>query len=796
MAGKEAVGTMDQDKLLEEALQVVKEQAFRMKRSIDGSRLMEGLKHASKMLCELRTSMLSPKSYYELYMAISDELGHLELFLVDQFQKGKKISDLYELVQYAGNIIPRLYLLVTVGAVYIKAKQIPVKDILKDLVEMCRGVQHPLRGLFLRNYLLQSIKRDLPESSDTESKDGCVDDSIDFVLLNFSEMNKLWVRMQHQGHSRNRVQREKERRELRILVGTNLVRLSSLEGVTPDAYMTKILPAIMEQIVSCKDPIAQEYLMECIIQVFPDENHLQTLDSFLGVCSQLHDGVNVKNIVISLIDRLAGYVARDGADVLPESLNLYTIFSEHVAQIIGNRPKMNPEDCVAMQWSLMNLARKCYPSNLEFIDSVFAAAVALMEERGLEKLSHSDAVSKELVKLTKFAVENFDSVATALGLANFSAMFSLFGFELRQELAQYMLRDVVTRNTQLGDLELVQTFLEVIAPTIADQEDQPKDEEVDMLDFMEEQSLVGRFVSLLHADAADTQYQIMSLTKKALSGGGPARLKVTMPGVVFQAFRLARRYHTAGEEDPLWEKKLKKIFGFCHTIISGLAKAEFHELALRLFLQAALTANRLAFSETESVAYEFWSQAITLFEEEITESTAQISAITLMVGSLESMVCFGEENFTALATQCTKVSMKLIKKPDQARGVLKCSHLFWSAKVTENSGEESRDGKQVLKCLSKAKKIANSCMEPLAKAAIFVEILNRAMLYYEWGAAEVSVDLVQEFVREVRESLEGIDAEEEPDVVGVKEYFANTLASIKLKQAASTGELSYQGGEF
>jgi len=56
----------------------------------------------------------------------------------------------YELVQYAGNIIPRLYLLVTVGAVYIKAKQVPTKDIMKDLVEMCRGVQHPLRGLFLR----------------------------------------------------------------------------------------------------------------------------------------------------------------------------------------------------------------------------------------------------------------------------------------------------------------------------------------------------------------------------------------------------------------------------------------------------------------------------------------------------------------------------------------------------------------------------------------------------------------------------------------------------------------------
>jgi vacuolar protein sorting-associated protein 35 len=39
---------------------------------------------------------------------ITDELKHLELFLVDEFQKGRKVSDLYELVQYAGHIIPRL----------------------------------------------------------------------------------------------------------------------------------------------------------------------------------------------------------------------------------------------------------------------------------------------------------------------------------------------------------------------------------------------------------------------------------------------------------------------------------------------------------------------------------------------------------------------------------------------------------------------------------------------------------------------------------------------------------------
>lgn len=56
------------------------------------------------------------------------------------------------------------------------------------------------------------------------------------MLMNFAEMNKLWVRMQHQGHSRERERREREREELRILVGTNLVRLCQLESINLDKY--------------------------------------------------------------------------------------------------------------------------------------------------------------------------------------------------------------------------------------------------------------------------------------------------------------------------------------------------------------------------------------------------------------------------------------------------------------------------------------------------------------------------------------------------------------------------------
>lgn len=53
--------------------------------------------------------------------------------------------------------------------------------------------------------------------------------------------------------------------------------------------------------MSCKDAISQEYLMECVIQVFPDEYHLATLHEFLHACSELDEGVQVDLIFFSFI---------------------------------------------------------------------------------------------------------------------------------------------------------------------------------------------------------------------------------------------------------------------------------------------------------------------------------------------------------------------------------------------------------------------------------------------------------------------------------------------------------------
>ena len=71
------------------------------------------------------------------------------------------------------------------------------------------------------------------------------------------------------------------------------------------ALQEGVLARMMEQILQCKDDIAQQYLMQCVIQGFPDEFHLGTLDALLGALPSLQAGVRIHIILASILDRLA-----------------------------------------------------------------------------------------------------------------------------------------------------------------------------------------------------------------------------------------------------------------------------------------------------------------------------------------------------------------------------------------------------------------------------------------------------------------------------------------------------------
>ncbi|XP_073847876.1 vacuolar protein sorting 35 isoform X1 [Musca autumnalis] len=790
----------DQEKLLAEAIGAARKQAFQMNHFLDKDRMLDALKCASAMLSELRTSMLSPKSYYELYMVITDELCRLELYLSE---KATKETDHYELVQYSHTIVPRLYLLITVGIVYIKNDPSLKRSILKDLVEMCRGVQHPLRGLFLRNYLLQCTRNILPDVLVAENEhEGNVYDAIDFVLTNFAEMNKLWVRMQHQGHSSEKTRREKEREELKILVGTNLVRLSQLESASLEIYQRLILPGILEQVVSCRDAIAQEYLMECIIQVFPDEFHLQTLDPFLKSCAQLQTGVNVKNIIICLIDRLATYNQRSGKNngtdiesIIPPEVKLFEVFSVQVANIVQNRSDMPLEDTISLQIALLNLAQKVYPDRVDYVDKVLGTTAQILESLNMNNISHLLSVNQELSRLLRICIDFYNNVLTVIQLKNFCPLLDKFDYTSRKTLALYLVMNVLEFETLIPTAEQVDAVLNIITPLIKDDEtasnNKGQEPVVDFDEFAEEQGIVARFVHLLKSEDPDMQYKILQSARKHLGAGGPHRIKFVLPPLVFSAYQLAYKYKAQeSEHDENWDKKCQKIIQYCHTTISALAKADLAELALRLYLQGALVIGEIGYTNHETVAYEFMTQAFSLYEDEISDSKAQLAAITLIMSTLEQMKCFGEENADPLRTNCALAASKLLKKPDQCRGVVACAALFWSGK---KNGEEMRDEKKTLDCLKKGARIASQCLDNGVQVQLYVELLNHYLFYFERGNTLITVAMLNQLIAKINEELPNLEPSEETKQIEM--HYKNTLAHIKSRIESNDAalEVSFAG---
>ncbi|KDP36898.1 hypothetical protein JCGZ_08189 [Jatropha curcas] len=771
-------GIEDEEKWLAEGIAGVQQNAFYMHRALDANNLREVLKYSALMLSELRTSKLPPHKYYELYVRAFDELRKLEIFFTDESRHGVSVVDLYELVQHAGNILPRLYLLCTVGSVYIKSKEVSAKDVLGDLVEMCRGVQHPMRGLFLRSYLAQVTRDKLPNfGSEYAGDTNTAMDAVEFVLQNFIEMNKLWVRMQYQGPARVREKQEKERSELRDLVGKNLHVLSQIEGVDLEVYRDTVLPRVLEQVVNCKDDLAQYYLMDCIIQVFPDEYHLQTLDTLLGACPQLQPTVDVKTVLSQLMERLSNYAA-SSEDVLPEFLQVeaFTKLSSAIGKVIEAQVDMPIFGATTLYLSLLTFTLRVHPDRLDYVDQVLGACVKKLSE--LPKLEDSRAI-KQIVALLSAPVERYNNVVTALTLSNYPRVMDRLDNETNKLMAMVIIQSIMKNNTCISSADKVEVLFELIKGLIKDLNGTTVDE-LDEEDFKEEQNSVARLIHMLYNDDPEEMLKIICTVRKHVMVGGPKRLPFTVPPLIFASLRLIRQLNSqdgevVGEELPATPKK---IFQLLNQTIEALSSVPSPELALRLYLQCAEAANDC---DLEPVAYEFFTQAFVLYEEEIVDSKAQVTAIHLIIGTLQRMNVFGVENRDTLTHKATGYSAKLLKKPDQCRAVYACSHLFW---VDDQDG--IKDGERVLLCLKRALRIANAAQQMAnvtsgsnGPVILFVEILNKYLYFFEKGNPQVTSAVIQGLVELINTEMQSDSSTPDP---AAKAFFACTLRYIQFQK--------------
>ncbi|VDK23439.1 unnamed protein product [Taenia asiatica] len=799
---------------------------------------MDGLHCCANALRGLRTSGLSPKSYYELYIKATEVLNIVDVYLTDEFQQGRSIPHLYEIVQYVSNVLPRLYLLITVGVVYIRVGELPCREILRDLVEMCRGVQHPLRGLFLRNYLLTSIPPSLLPDSLPEKKAevaACdvattpaeverpsVLDSINFILLNFAEMNKLWVRMQHQGHTRDRERREQERRDLRVLVGANLHRLSRLEAINTDLYRSHILPSILTQVIQCHDVIAQEYLMDVIVQTFPDEFHAATLTQLLQACEHLQPAVRLKPIIGSLVERLMRCISeesRSGGEDLFQSLS--TELSQLVrcrADFYTSAPTearlgLPLEDLPGLFAPLLTMAI-CLHSGPDTINQVLISAATALEtlSASSSRIQGGSVLSRELLSLLYLPLYGpggpprsvsssvecatlaifsssvsppptvgmddagaLGSLPVLLDLSGLLRLCTLLDVSARRRFACLFIARTLERASN-GDAEVadnqriiteadLDAFLAVVS-VLVDRQDStivsisPSSSSSTVEDLNEELSLLASAIHLVGRrvetyEDIEAKLLLLSKMRKWLAAGGPVVVRATFPTLVFEAIRLLSVIEVGREKMVADDTEAKdvvaglceRVIAFCHQSATKLIACNASDVALRLFLNCTLVIETVTFEKRPLFAYEFFSQAFTLFEQELSDARAQLSAFGLLVATLwRARRCLDAESAGVLQTQCSRAAFNLLLlRADQSRAVALTAQLLLSypTPIVTTLGEEERDltsakaGESdfegVFKCLQKSRSLADMCMDMDARTQLYVDLLNYHIIYHQQG---------------------------------------------------------------
>lgn len=222
----------------------------------------------------------------------------------------------------------------------------------------------------------------------------------------------------------------------------------------------------------------------------------------------------------------------------------------------------------------------------------------------------------------------------------------------------------------------------------------------------------------------------------------------------------------------------KEIFQLLNQTIEALSSVPSPELALRLYLQCAEAANDC---DLEHVAYDFFTQAFILYEEEIADSKSQVTAIHLIIGSLQRMNVFGVENRDTLTHKATGYSAKLLKKPDQCRAVYACSHLFWV-----DDQDDIKDGERVLLCLKRALRIANAAQQMASVArgssgpvTLFVEILNKYLYFFEKGNPQITSAAIQGLIELIHTEMQSDSTTSSPPSDA---FFSSTIRYIQFQK--------------
>ena len=819
----------EKDLNLEKGLKKIKEQSFHINSAIEKNNLRQCLREAFTMLCELRTEELSPKNYYNLYISVVDVMLNLKNYMIEEINRGRRLIDLYDDVQQAQYVIPRFYLMITVGSIYIEKDPRSTKIIIYDMLGLVKSVQNPIKGLFLRNYLLKMIKDKLPDKDNVYLREGAsFEDSLKFIIENMEEMNRLWIRLSS-GSGSEKMKREKERDELKILIGESMNKLSSLENLTIDLYEKNVLPRLLDIIINSKDKLCQQYLMECIIHAFPDSYNVKCMERLLDAISYLEPGVDIGIIFVSLMQKLGNYFGRqdisaeDSKDkeILELAKNIYPIllrnFNGYMNQNLNsNNKSFDLNKLLGLVLSFMKFSLQCSPAEQksQSINNIFSLALDLSNKQP-HKLD-DDCINK----IGLLLIEPLNSAINIFRMNDFIPLMNFLNYQNKKHLGIKLIETLIkeadnekSSMEKISDLDSLDNVLRFIQPLLGDARDSIQEDEST---YEYEQTIVSKLVYIIRTKNPENIYRILGDLKNIFAHVGINRRRYTLPPLASRIIQFCHDiticYESKLDLIPEKKKNNKYVKGIIdsldiskvqnddifYKLILNLYKLltetidlisqEQPELAFKLFLQSASQANSINCNKEkfQDSCTNFIKNALNIFEEGRYNQNKRYDML-VQLSSLLMTLSINKDVIGTIVEELVKGSQKMVQREDQCKAMLILSQLYFSL---------FKDEKQVMDCLNKARRFADFAMTNPRNLVLFIDYLNKILYFIE--QEEKVIDIKPEQIEDVIELIRGhirtiknIPSDDISFLGNIEAYFKNTIAVIQLRKNDSNNKDFY-----
>ena len=823
---------IEQENCLKQITRIFEHQASLIKIFPSSLNFSKCLFDTSELISLLKLEILTPSNYYLLFTDISELLQEtIENYIRNKASKGIKIKYIYESVQQSQYLIPRVYLMIICGSIYIELNPIKYKEIIYELLNIVKCIQSPLKAFWVRYFLFKNLKDKLPiKIGEYQNNEEYAFEykkiSLFFLMKNLEEMIHYSMRCKKEIYIDRQKLDEKQRINMVSCLEEIIEEISNIKCLDKDAFSNKMLPKLFEIIIEIDDKNdfhLEQTIIMAVIKYFKLELYfeMQGISFILLILTKIIDNksINIVTIFNNILNNYIKLIKKiKKSDEFSSLRNEY--FSRLNETFLLFLSKYNE-----LQILYKNSGEKEFNSfiDLDNYFMIFSYKILKQDNYGqLKGIINSilDYCSKRLKMFTYgFKIETIKKICSLIEVT-LKHKFTIIEYPIIENMIYYLdynhrkhisleliesFENISDEKDKINSLEKIGKLINLIIPLITESNEDLFGEDLD--EYIEEENknkYLNKLVYLLYSDKPEIMIQMLAKLKTFLNSGPIDTTQQTIPSIIYYIINYLKQIELFYRSSILNQnnntknsvqkfalpieiednkEKIEKYFIKLIKDISELLKECIliivnNKQSFKFFLMSSYQINNMNFifelnkNSLYEIFEDFLQSSINILRN-CKDKKIKIEMLLYLIGYLPDFKIFNKEKIRNILDSLIQEFSNIKNTKIEFNAAINiCSLYFSILKDTENMEQ----------LIDKSFQLVSKNLNSSENIYLLITLINKILYYIEKGYKPLSFDIINNSINLLKESKLLNEENNIEDLKEVKIYYKKTLEFIKKKK--------------